>query len=52
MEEFPDIVHIPAHTLGNMWAQDWTNLYEDLIPFPGRANVDVTSALKKQAITV
>lgn len=28
---------IPAHLLGNMWAQDWTPLYELVAPFPGAA---------------
>lgn len=38
---------IPAHLLGNMWAQDWANLYPMLEPYPGEASLDVTSALKK-----
>ncbi|MBC8067592.1 MAG: M2 family metallopeptidase [Deltaproteobacteria bacterium] len=38
---------IPAHLLGNMWAQDWQNLYPMLEPFPGEPSLDVTEALKK-----
>jgi peptidyl-dipeptidase A len=39
---------IPAHLLGNMWAQQWDNLYPDLIPFPGEAPLDVDGALEAQ----
>jgi peptidyl-dipeptidase A len=38
---------IPAHLLGNMWAQDWQNLYPMLEPFPGEPSLDVTQALVK-----
>jgi peptidyl-dipeptidase A len=38
---------IPAHLLGNMWAQTWDYLYKELEPFPGQAPIDVTSALAK-----
>jgi peptidyl-dipeptidase A len=27
---------IPAQLLGNMWAQEWGNLYPDLVPYPGQ----------------
>ncbi len=37
---------IPAHLLGNMWAQDWQNLYPMLEPFPDEPSLDVTEALK------
>lgn len=40
---------IPAHLLGNMWAQQWGNLYERLTPYPQEARLDVTAALKAQA---
>lgn len=39
---------IPAHLLGNMWAQDWSYLYPQLEPFKGHASLDVDKALKKQ----
>jgi peptidyl-dipeptidase A len=39
---------IPAHLLGNMWAQEWTGLYPQLAPFPGRGELDVTPALRRQ----
>jgi peptidyl-dipeptidase A len=39
---------IPAHLLGNMWAQDWKYVYKELEPYRGQANPDVTPALKAQ----
>ncbi len=39
---------IPSHLLGNMWAQQWSNIYPLLEPYKGVASLDVTSALKKQ----
>ena len=44
----PDGRPIPAHLLGNMWAQDWENLYPDLEPYPGHAGGDVDGALAAQ----
>jgi len=38
---------IPAHLLGNMWAQSWGWLYKELEPFPGEPPVDVTPTLAK-----
>lgn len=42
---------IPAHLLGNMWAQDWSNLYHELKPFKDASLVDVTKAMKEQGYT-
>ncbi|MCY1037083.1 M2 family metallopeptidase [Corallococcus sp. BB11-1] len=39
---------IPAHLLGNMWAQEWNNIYPLVEPFPGQASLDVDAALVKQ----
>jgi len=39
---------IPAHLLGNMWAQDWSYLYPQLEPFKGHASLDVDQALADQ----
>jgi peptidyl-dipeptidase A len=36
---------IPAHLLGNMWAQEWQHLYPLLEPYPGHGGVDLTQAL-------
>ncbi len=40
---------IPAHLLGNMWAQDWSNVYPLVEPYKGQASIDVTAEMKKQS---
>ncbi len=47
-EKVPDGKPIPAHLLGNIWAQEWSNLYKEMEPYPGVASVDLTAILKKQ----
>lgn len=37
---------IPAHLLGNMWAQQWSNLYPLMEPYKGVSDLDVTVTLK------
>ncbi len=39
---------IPAHLLGNMWAQDWSNVYDLVEPYPKAASLDVTRALERK----
>ena len=39
---------IPAHLLGNMWAQQWSNIYPLVEPYQGVGSLDVTGALKAQ----
>ncbi|XP_074835263.1 angiotensin-converting enzyme [Carettochelys insculpta] len=39
---------IPAHLLGNMWAQQWNNIYDMMVPFPNKPNLDVTSTMVQQ----
>uniref|UniRef100_A0A8C3GC06 Angiotensin-converting enzyme n=1 Tax=Cyclopterus lumpus TaxID=8103 RepID=A0A8C3GC06_CYCLU len=39
---------IPAHLLGNMWAQTWNNIYDMMIPFPDKPNLDVTDEMVRQ----
>jgi peptidyl-dipeptidase A len=39
---------IPAHLLGNMWSQEWNNIYPLVEPYPGQASLDVTAAMKQQ----
>jgi peptidyl-dipeptidase A len=36
---------MPAHLLGNMWAQSWDWMYKDFEPYPGEAVIDVTPAI-------
>jgi peptidyl-dipeptidase A len=47
-ERVPDGKPIPAHLLGNIWAQQWNNVYDLLEPYHGVSSLNVTSALKSQ----
>ena len=49
-EKIGDKAPIPAHLLGNMWAQDWSNLYDLVTPYPKEASIDVTKALVDKKI--
>jgi peptidyl-dipeptidase A len=41
---------IPAHLLGNIWAQDWTHVY-DLLDVPGKTKgVDLTPILREKKV--
>jgi peptidyl-dipeptidase A len=42
---------IPAFLLGNMWAQEWSNIYPLVEPYKGQSSLDVTAALKKKKWT-
>ena len=45
----PDDGTIPAHLLGNMWAQQWSNIYPLVEPYGGVGDgLDVSGALEKQ----
>ncbi|MBM4395450.1 MAG: M2 family metallopeptidase [Deltaproteobacteria bacterium] len=46
-DKVPPAGPIPAHLLGNMWAQEWSNLFDMLAPEPGAAGaIDLEAALK------
>jgi peptidyl-dipeptidase A len=47
-ERMPKDGTIPAHITGNMWAQDWSNLYPLLAPYPGVGGSDVNARLQAQ----
>ncbi len=47
-DKVPEGKPIPAHLLGNMWAQEWNNIYPLVEPFPGQASLNVDAALKQQ----
>ena len=40
---------LPAHLTGNMWQQDWSNLWDLLQPYPDGGDLNVTGALQDQA---
>lgn len=43
---------LPAHLMGNMWQQDWGNLWDMLEPYPGVGSLDITGALEGQYQTI
>ncbi|MDJ0709443.1 MAG: M2 family metallopeptidase [Woeseiaceae bacterium] len=45
-DKVPQDGPIPAHLLGNMWAQQWAALYDILEPYPGVGDIDVDTTLK------
>ena len=47
----PDSGPIPAHLLGNMWAQSWNNIADILKPFPSKPSINVTGAMQEQGWT-
>ncbi|CAL1542879.1 unnamed protein product [Lymnaea stagnalis] len=51
-DKFPASGHIPAHLLGNMWAQDWDNIFKYVVPFPNKTSADITGQMLKQNYTV
>jgi peptidyl-dipeptidase A len=41
---------IPAHLLGNMWAQEWQNVYDLVEPYKGESPLDVTAKIKAKKL--
>jgi len=39
---------IPAHLLGNLWAQTWEQTYRHVVPYPDEAALDATPYLKQR----
>lgn len=49
-EKVPQGQPIPAQLLGNMWAQQWNNIYEDLLkPYPKASIASADARLKSQS---
>lgn len=47
----PENGPIPAHLLGNIWAQQWDNLYPELAPKGADPGYDLTAILKRRNTT-
>jgi len=39
---------IPAHILGNMWAQSWTEIADLLTPHPNKPSINVTGEMQRR----
>ena len=46
----PENGPIPAHLLGNIWAQDWSNVYPLVAPAKADAGYSVTDLLKRHKV--
>ncbi|HET6371886.1 MAG TPA: M2 family metallopeptidase [Candidatus Polarisedimenticolia bacterium] len=46
----PEGKPIPAHLLGNMWAQSWSNIYQLVAPVGSEAGYDLTQVLKSRNV--
>jgi peptidyl-dipeptidase A len=46
----PEKGPIPAHLLGNLWQQDWSNVYDLVAPPKAPAGPDITAILKARKI--
>ncbi len=46
-ERVPPNGPIPAHLLGNMWAQSWENVFPLVQPYETRGDIDVSRALQR-----
>ncbi|XP_017857190.1 PREDICTED: angiotensin-converting enzyme [Drosophila arizonae] len=47
----PEKGPLPMHLLGNMWAQQWSDIADLVSPFPDKPLVDVTAEMVKQGYT-
>jgi peptidyl-dipeptidase A len=47
----PDSGPIPAQLLGNLWAQDWTNIYPLVAPKDADPGYDLTAILKQKNVS-
>ncbi|XXU62015.1 M2 family metallopeptidase [Sorangium sp. So ce1097] len=45
-----DKAPIPAHVLGNMWAQEWSHVYALMEPYKGQPSLDVTRKIKAKKL--
>ena len=42
---------LPAHLMGNMWAQTWGNIDDVVKPFPDTPTLSATAAMQEQVTT-
>ncbi|HSO39137.1 MAG TPA: M2 family metallopeptidase, partial [Labilithrix sp.] len=47
-DKIPEKAPIPAHLLGNMWAQQWDAIYDVVEPYPGQGSLDVDKKLREK----
>jgi peptidyl-dipeptidase A len=50
-DEVPERGPLPAHLLGNIWAQDWSNVFPLVSPPASDPGYDLTAILKRRKMT-
>ena len=50
-DKIGDKAPIPANVLGNMWAQTWDNMFDQLAPYKDAKATDVTKKIKAKKLT-
>jgi peptidyl-dipeptidase A len=50
-DQVPENGPIPAHLLGNIWAQDWSNLYDIVGPAQAGARFSLTDELRRRKVS-
>ncbi|WP_394847707.1 M2 family metallopeptidase [Pendulispora brunnea] len=45
-DKVPEQGPIPAQLLGNMWSQEWNDIYDLVEPYKGEASLDVSKSLR------
>lgn len=50
-DHFGDDNLIPANLLGNMWSQEWGNVYPLVEPYPGASDLDVKGSMEEKGWT-
>lgn len=43
---------LPAHLMGDLWAQQWHNIFDDIKPFKNKTLLDVTARMLAKNMTV
>eukprot|EP01080_Neovahlkampfia_damariscottae_P000753 gene753-9005_t len=46
--KFDNSKYIPANVCGNMWCQEWNNIYDIVVPFPNQPNQVATPGIIKK----
>ncbi|XP_022344635.2 angiotensin-converting enzyme-like [Crassostrea virginica] len=50
--DFPNDGSIPAHLLGDMWAQEWTKIFDLVQPYPEVKEVDMDRVMREKGYNV
>ncbi|CAH0754923.1 unnamed protein product [Bemisia tabaci] len=47
-EQYVELANAAAKLSGNMWAQNWKNIIDLILPYPGKRRLDVTAEMVRQ----